>query len=122
MQNRTLTPTRAATIAALLLAVACGGDRADRATTDTSITTTSGGTVAPAPSRGAGDRDDLDDRIEDAIEANAEFRGADVDVEEEDGRIVLEGTVRSTAQQALVQSLARRMADTVPVISRLRVQ
>jgi len=35
---------------------------------------------------------------------------------------VLEGTVRSTAQQALVQSLARRMADTVPVISRLRVQ
>lgn len=64
------------------------------------------------------DVDDLEDQIEDAIEADSTFRGHDIDVDEDNGRIVLEGRVPA-AVKAAAETLARRLAGTTQVISRI---
>jgi osmotically-inducible protein OsmY len=64
------------------------------------------------------DVDDLEDQIEDAIEADSTFRGHDIDVDEDNGKIVLEGRVPAAVKTA-AEALARRMAGTVQVVSRI---
>ena len=68
------------------------------------------------------DVDELEERIEDAIEDDSTFRGLDVDVEEDDGQLILEGTVKTAAQKAAAETLAKGMAGTVVVVNRLRVE
>jgi len=68
------------------------------------------------------DVDELEERIEDAIEDDSTFRGLDVDVEEDDGQLVLEGRVRTAAQKTAAETLAKGMAGTVAVVNRLRVE
>lgn len=68
------------------------------------------------------DVDELEERIEDAIEDDSTFRGLDIDVEEDDGQLVLEGEVRTAAQKAAAEAKAKGMAGTVVVVNRLRVE
>ena len=67
------------------------------------------------------DVDDIEDQIDDAIDADSTFRGHDIDVDEDDGRIVLEGRVPAAVKTA-AEALARRMAGTVEVVSRITVR
>ena len=68
------------------------------------------------------DVDELEERIEDAIEDDSTFRGFDIDVEEDNGQLVLEGRVGSAALKAAAETLAKGMAGTVTVVNRLRVE
>jgi osmotically-inducible protein OsmY len=67
------------------------------------------------------DVDDLEDQVEDALEADAALRALDLDVDEENGQLVLEGTA-TTAQRAAAEALAKRIAGTVTVVNRIKVQ
>lgn len=66
------------------------------------------------------DVDDLEDSIEDAIEADSTFRGHEVDVDESNGRIVLSGEA-SAAARTSAEQLAKRLAGTVEVVNRITV-
>ena len=68
------------------------------------------------------DVDELEERIEDAFEDDTTFRGLDVDVEEDNGQLILEGRVRTAAQKTAAETLAKGMAGTVAVVNRLRVE
>jgi osmotically-inducible protein OsmY len=68
------------------------------------------------------DVDEVEDRVEDALEADSTLRGFDIDVDEEYGALVLEGNVKSAAQQTAALELAKRIAGSVAVTSRLKVQ
>lgn len=68
------------------------------------------------------DVDDIEDQIEDAIEADSTLRALDIDVDEDDGQIVIEGAVNTAAQQSAVDALAKRLAGTVTVVNRLKVE
>ncbi len=68
------------------------------------------------------DVDELEERIEDAIEADSTFRGFDIDVEEDNGQLVLEGRVGTAALKTAAEALAKGMAGTVAVVNRIRVE
>ena len=68
------------------------------------------------------DVDELEERIEDAIEDDSTFRGFDIDVEEDNGQLVLEGKVNTAALKTAAETLAKSMAGTVVVVNRLRVE
>ena len=68
------------------------------------------------------DVDDVEDRVEDALEADSTLRGLDLDADEENGALVLEGNVKTAAQQTAALELAKRVAGTVAVTSRLKVK
>ena len=68
------------------------------------------------------DVDELEERIEDAIESDSTFRGSGIDVEEDNGQLVLEGRVGSAALKTAAENLAKGMAGTVTVVNRLRVE
>lgn len=68
------------------------------------------------------DVDELEERIEDAIEADTTFRGFDIDVEEDNGQLVLEGRVGTAALKAAAEAMAKGMAGTVVIVNRLRVE
>jgi osmotically-inducible protein OsmY len=67
------------------------------------------------------DVDDIEDQVEDAFEADSTLRALNLDVDEEDGQLVLEGKA-TTAQRAAAEALAKRLAGTVTVVNRIRVQ
>jgi osmotically-inducible protein OsmY len=67
------------------------------------------------------DVDDIEDQVEDALEADSSLRALDLDVDEEDGQLVLEGTA-PTAQRAAAEALAKRLAGTVTVVNRIKAQ
>ena len=68
------------------------------------------------------DVDEVEERVEDALEADSTLKAYDLEADEENGQIVLEGTVRSAAHQTLAEQVARRTAGTVTVVNRVRVQ
>jgi osmotically-inducible protein OsmY len=68
------------------------------------------------------DVDDVEDRVEDALEADSTLRDLNLDVDEENGGLILEGNVKTAAQQTSALELAKRVAGTVAVTSRLKVQ
>jgi osmotically-inducible protein OsmY len=74
-----------------------------------------GGGARPA------DVDDIEDQVEDALEADSALRALNLDVDEENGQLVLEGTA-TTAQRAAAEALAKRFAGTVTVVNRIKVQ
>ena len=67
------------------------------------------------------DVDDIEDQVEDALEADSSLRALDLDVDEENGQIVLEGSA-PTAQRAAAEALAKRLAGTVTVVNRIKAQ
>lgn len=67
------------------------------------------------------DVDDVEDLVEDALEADIALRELDLDVDEEDGQLILEGKA-TTAQRAAAEALAKRLAGTVIVVNRIRVE
>jgi osmotically-inducible protein OsmY len=100
---------------ALVLALAgsaCSSSESNR-TTDSAA----GGVGASTTASG----DDLDDRVEDALDADTSLRPFDLDAEDEDGRVMLEGTVRTAEQKALAEQVARRVAPQGTVDSRIQV-
>ena len=68
------------------------------------------------------DVDELEERIEDAIEADSTFRGFDIDVEEDNGQLVLEGRVGTAALKSAAEALAKGMAGAVTIVNRLEVE
>jgi osmotically-inducible protein OsmY len=68
------------------------------------------------------DVDDIEEQVEDALEADSTLKSYDLEVDEDDGQIVLEGTVRSAQHRTLAEQLARRLAGTVTVVNRVKVQ
>jgi osmotically-inducible protein OsmY len=68
------------------------------------------------------DVDEVEDRVEDALEADSTLRGLDIDVDEENGALVLDGNVKTAAQQTAALELATRTAGSVAVTSRIKVQ
>src|SRR5688572_21539372 len=67
------------------------------------------------------DVDDIEDQVEDALEADSSLRALDLDVDEEDGQLILEGNA-PTAQRAAAEALAKRLAGTVTVVNRIKAQ
>jgi osmotically-inducible protein OsmY len=78
-------------------------------------------TVAGSAARPT-DVDDVEEQVEDALEADSTMRAFDLDVDEENGQLVLEGNVRTAAQRAAAEALAKRLAGTVVVVNRIKVQ
>lgn len=68
------------------------------------------------------DADEVEDQIEDAIKADSSLRALNIDVDEDNGQIVLEGRVSTAAQRAAVETLAKRHAGTIAVVNRIRVE
>ena len=68
------------------------------------------------------DVDEAEDRVEDALKADSTLRALDLDADEENGQIVLEGTARTAAQKTLAEQVAARTAPGVTIVNRIRVQ
>ena len=66
--------------------------------------------------------DDVEERVEDALEADSTMRAFDLDVDEENGQLVLEGKVPTAAQRTLAEGLVKRIAGTVTVVNRIKVE
>ena len=67
------------------------------------------------------DVDDIEDQVDDALEADSTLRALDLDVDEEDGKLVLEGKA-TAAQRTAAEAIAKRLAGTVTVVNRIRVE
>ena len=68
------------------------------------------------------DIDEVEERVEDALEAEAVLKPFKFNADEESGQLVVEGTVQTAEQKTLAEQIARRVAGTVTVVSRIRVQ
>ena len=66
--------------------------------------------------------DEADDRVEDALDADTTLRAFDLDADDEDGRLILTGDVRTAEQRTLAEDIARRVAPGVPIDNRIRVE
>lgn len=68
------------------------------------------------------DADDAEDNVKDAIKADPAMKDLDIGVDEENGALVLEGSVKTAAQQTAALELAKRIAGPIAVTSRLTVK
>jgi osmotically-inducible protein OsmY len=68
------------------------------------------------------DVDALEEQIENTLEADATLGPFDLEVDEDDGQIIISGTVRTADQKAQAERLAKQLAGTVVVVNRVRVQ
>lgn len=100
---------------ALVLAAACAPD--EGAMTDTAAGTV-GATTGAMP---AADADRVDDRVEVALSTDANLRGFGLDADEDDGRVVLKGAVRTEEQRAAAAQVAQGVASGVTIDNRIRV-
>ena len=66
--------------------------------------------------------DEADDRVEDAFDADSTLRALDLDVDDEDGRLVLKGSVRTAAQRTQAEDLAKRTASGIRVDNQIKVE
>ena len=106
------TEAEKAAAAQLAASVAAGAAIENRIRIDANA---GGGTTVPT------DVDDIEDTIEDAFDADATLKDLDIDVDEDNGKIVLEGTV-TAAQKTAAEELARKLAGAVQVESRIKVK
>ena len=88
-------------------------------TVDNSISVDS--SVAASASRPV-DVDDVEDQVEDALEADSTMNALDLDVDEENGQLVLEGDVKTAQQRTLAEGFVKRIAGTVTVVNRVKVE
>ena len=77
--------------------------------------------VAASASRPV-DVDDVEDQVEDALEADSTMNALDLDVDEENGQLVLEGDVKTAQQRTLAEGFVKRIAGTVTVVNRVKVE
>ena len=68
------------------------------------------------------DVDDVEEQVEDALEADSTMRALDLDVDEENGQLVVEGKVKTAAQRTLAEGFVKRAAGTVTVVNRIEVE
>jgi osmotically-inducible protein OsmY len=68
------------------------------------------------------DVDALEEQVENALEDDATLRPFDLEVDEDDGQIVITGNVQTAAHKTLADEIAKRLAGTVTVVNRIRVQ
>ena len=68
------------------------------------------------------DADDAEDNVEDAIDADPTLKDLDIGVDEENGALVLEGSVKTAAQATAALDLAKRIAGMIAVTSKLTVK
>ena len=68
------------------------------------------------------DVDDIEEQVEDALEADSAMKALDLDVDEENGQLVLEGSVKTAQQRTLAEGMVKRIAGTVTVVNRIKVE
>ena len=66
--------------------------------------------------------DEAEDRVEDVLDADSTLGAFNLDVDDENGRLVLEGTVRTEAQRSQAEGIARRTAPDIRIENRIRVE
>ena len=91
---------------------ACSGNRADE------VVDSAAGTVAAVQTPSA---DDLDDRVEDALDADSTLRAFRLDVDNDDNKLVLEGAVRTAEQKTLAEQIAGTTATGLTIENRITV-
>jgi osmotically-inducible protein OsmY len=69
-----------------------------------------------------GEPDDAEDRVEDALKADAALAGLNLDVDDRSGGLVIKGTVRTADQKTAAEQVARRVAPNARIDNQLRVQ
>jgi osmotically-inducible protein OsmY len=118
-------------ISVLLLGAGCATD--DRASDDAAMSgadrtmTEPVGTLAtPGPATAmSGDAERTAkvsaERIEDVLEEDANLKSFDLDVEEEENRIVLKGKVDTAAQKTMAEEIARQNAPGHHILSQIVV-
>lgn len=74
------------------------------------------GTTAPT------DADEAEEKVENALEADAVLGPFDLEVDEDDGRIIISGNVRTAAQKAQAEQIARNIAGTITIVNRVAVR
>ncbi|HEX6048436.1 MAG TPA: BON domain-containing protein [Gemmatimonadaceae bacterium] len=80
-------------------------------------------TVSPdAPMREARGLDDIEDRVEDALEADSVLTRFDLDVDDANNRLTIDGRVGSEDQKTRAEDVAKRTAPGVTIVNRVRVQ
>jgi len=112
LKGKVATEAQKAAAAAVATRVAAGVAVDNRIRVETGA----GGGARPA------DVDEAEDRVEDAIEADSTLRGLDIDVDEENGQLVLDGKVRTAAQKTMAEQIATRTATGITVVNKLRVE
>ena len=73
-------------------------------------------------SNNAVDVDDVEEQVEKAFDDDATLKPLNLDVDEDNGQIVLEGTVRTADQKTMAEQVAKRIAGTVTVVNKVKVQ
>jgi osmotically-inducible protein OsmY len=68
------------------------------------------------------DADRAEDLVEDALEADSTLRAFDLDADDENGRVVLTGAVRTAAQRQRAEDVAKRVAPGITLDNRIRVE
>ncbi len=112
-----ITRNAANVVAAIAVMMAAACTPSADSTADTAagaVGATTAATVAP-------DADRVDDRVEVALSTDTTLRGFGLDADEDDGRIVLKGAVRTEAQKAAAAQVATGVASGVSIDNRIRV-
>jgi osmotically-inducible protein OsmY len=104
-----------AAIAMIFASAACAGGDAD-------IADTAAGTVGATAAATTPDADRIDDRVEVALSTDSTLRGFGLDADEDDGRVVLKGAVRTEAQKQAAAQVATGVASGVAIDNRIRVE
>jgi osmotically-inducible protein OsmY len=68
------------------------------------------------------DVDDVEEQVEKALDDDAVLKPLNLDADEDNGQIVLEGTVRTADQKTMAEQIAKRIAGTVAVVNKIKVQ
>jgi osmotically-inducible protein OsmY len=97
------------------MAAACTPDA------DTTADTAAGMVGGTTAATGAPDADRVDDRVEVALSTDTTLRGFGLDADEDDGRVVLKGAVRTEAQKQHAAQVATGVAAGVTIDNRIRV-
>lgn len=66
--------------------------------------------------------DEAENKVEDALDADAALGTFDLDVDDENGQLVLKGTVQTAAQRAQAEDIAKRVAPGIRIDNRIKVQ
>lgn len=103
-----------------LLGLAGGCTRNIAAPTDSSPASGTSTSASPNGSTSL-NVDQAEDAVEDAIEADARLKAFDLDADEDNGGIALEGTVQNAKQKALAEEIAKRTAPGIPINNQINV-
>jgi len=101
-------------VSTVTAACSTGADRTD----STRIADSSAGTVQTTPTPSA---DDVDDRVEAALDADTALANFGLDADDDDNRVVLKGSVRTTEQRTLAEQVATAQAAGVAIENRIKV-